>query len=40
MGWLPTFKRLAPRYDRTARTITALARQAVTLIAAQLLLHD
>jgi hypothetical protein len=30
-----TFKRLALRYDRTAATITALARLAITLICAR-----
>ena len=35
LGWLLTFKRLALRYDRTAATITALARLAVTLICAR-----
>lgn len=40
VGWLLAFKRLALRYDRTAKTITALARLAVTLIAARLLVND
>jgi transposase len=39
LGWLLTFKRLALRYDRTAATITALARRAVTLICARRLTH-
>ena len=38
LGWLLSYKRLALRYDRTARTITALARLAVTLICARRLL--
>ncbi len=32
LGWLLSYERLALRYDRTATTITALARLAVTLI--------
>jgi transposase len=32
MSWLLAFRRLALRYDRTATTITALARLACTLI--------
>jgi transposase len=35
LGWLLSYKRLALRYDRTATTITALARLAVTLIRAR-----
>ena len=35
LGWLLSYKRLALRYDRTAMTITALARLAVTLICAR-----
>ncbi len=35
IGWLMAYKRLALRYDRTAATITALARLAVTLICAR-----
>lgn len=35
LGWLLSYKRLALRYDRTAATITALARLAVTLICAR-----
>ncbi len=35
LGWLLSYKRLALRYDRTALTITALARLAVTLICAR-----
>ena len=35
LGWLLSYKRLALRYDRTATTITALARLAVTLICAR-----
>jgi transposase len=38
LGWLLSYKRLALRYDCTARTITALARLAVTLICARRLL--
>lgn len=34
LGWLLSYKRLTLRYDRTAITITALARLAVTLICA------
>ncbi|MBC3761748.1 IS5/IS1182 family transposase, partial [Quadrisphaera sp. RL12-1S] len=34
------FKRLALRYDRTAKSVNALARLAVTLIAARLLVND
>jgi transposase len=33
--WLMSYKRLALRYDRTALTVTALARLAVTLICAR-----
>jgi hypothetical protein len=32
LGWLLSYKRLALRYDRTALSITALARLAVTRI--------
>jgi transposase len=35
IGWLLSYKRLALRYDRTAATINALARLAVTLICAR-----
>jgi transposase len=35
IGWLLSYKRLALRYDRTAATITALARLAITLICAR-----
>ena len=35
LGWLLSYKRLALRYDRTAATINALARLAVTLICAR-----
>ncbi len=35
LGWLLSYKRLALRYDRTAVTITALARLAITLICAR-----
>ncbi|GAA5652318.1 IS5 family transposase ISGeob6 [Geodermatophilus obscurus DSM 43160] len=35
LGWLLSYKRLALRYDRTALTITALVRLAVTLICAR-----
>ena len=35
LGWLLSYKRLALRYDRTALTITALARLAVILICAR-----
>ena len=35
IGWLLSYKRLALRYDRTAQTITAVARLAVTLICAR-----
>ncbi len=35
LGWLLSYKRLALRYDRTAATITALARLAITLIYAR-----
>ena len=35
LGWLLSYKRLALRYDRTASTITALARLAATLICAR-----
>ena len=34
LGWLLSYKRLALRYDRSARTINALARIAVTHICA------
>jgi hypothetical protein len=34
LGWLPSYRRLALRYDRTAATITALDRLAITLICA------
>ncbi len=39
LGWL-SYNRLALRYDRTAPTITALARLAVTLICARRLPTD
>ncbi len=35
LSWLLSYKRLALRYDRTATTITALARLAITLICAR-----
>ncbi len=35
LGWLLFYKRLALRYDRSAATITALTRLAVTLICAR-----
>ena len=35
IGWLLSCKRPALRYDRTATTITALARLAITLICAR-----
>jgi hypothetical protein len=37
---LLAFKRLALRYDRSTKTITALSRLAVTLIAARHLAND
>jgi transposase len=40
IGWLLSCKRLALRYGRTATTITALARLAVTLICARRLPRD
>src|SRR3954449_5328089 len=40
IGWLLSYKRLALRYDRTAATITALVRLAVTLICARRLPRD
>ena len=40
LGWLLFYKRLALRYDRTAVTITALARLAVILICARRLPVD
>ena len=40
LGWLLSYKRLALRYDRTAVTITALARLAITLICARRLPTD
>jgi transposase len=40
LGWLLSYRRLALRYDRTAVTITALARLAVTLICARRLPTD
>ncbi|SDQ10561.1 transposase, IS4 family [Quadrisphaera sp. DSM 44207] len=40
IGWLLAYKRLALRYDRTEKTITALARLAVVLIAARHLTSD
>ena len=40
LGWLLSYKRLALRYDRSAATITALARLAVTLICARRLPTD
>jgi hypothetical protein len=35
-----SYKRLALRYDRTERTVTALARLAITLICARRLSTD
>ncbi len=35
LGWLLSYKRLALRYDRSATTINAQARLAVTLICAR-----
>jgi transposase len=35
ISWLLSYKRLALRYDRTAATINALARLAITLICAR-----
>jgi transposase len=35
LGWLLSYKRLALRYDRTALSITVLARLAVILICAR-----
>ena len=40
LGWLLSYKRLALRYDRTALTMTALARLAVILICARRLPTD
>jgi transposase len=40
LGWLLSYKRLALRYDRTAVTITALARLAVILVCARRLPVD
>ena len=40
LGWLLSYRRLALRYDRTAVTITALARLAVILICARRLPTD
>ena len=40
LGWLLSYKRLALRYDRSAATITALARLAITLICARRLPTD
>jgi transposase len=40
LGWLLSYKRLALRYDRSAATITALARLAVTLVCARRLPTD
>ncbi|WP_091216539.1 IS5 family transposase [Geodermatophilus siccatus] len=40
LGWLLAYKRLALRYDRTATTINALVRLAVTLICARRLPTD
>ena len=40
VGWLLAYKRLALRYDRSTKTITALTRLAVTLIAARNLPND
>jgi transposase len=40
LGWLLSYKRLALRYDRTALTMTALARLAVILICARRLRAD
>jgi Transposase DDE domain len=39
-GWLLSYKGLALRYDRTARTINALIRLAITLICARRLPAD
>ena len=38
VGWLLAFRRLALRYDRTATTINALAKLAITVICARRLL--
>ena len=35
IGWLLSYKRLALRYNRTALTVTALARLVITLICAR-----
>ncbi len=40
LGWLLSYKRLALRYDRTATSITALARLAAFLICARRLATD
>ncbi len=40
LGWLLSYKRLALRYDRTAMTMTALARLAAILICARRLPSD
>ena len=40
IGWLLSYKRLALRYGRTERTVTALARLAITLICARRLSTD
>ena len=40
LGWLLSYKRLALRYDRTALTMTALARLAAVLICARRLPAD
>jgi len=40
IGWLLAYKRLALRYDRSEKTITALARLAATLLAARHLANN
>jgi transposase len=40
IGWLLSYKSLALRFDRTALTVTALARLAITLICARRLPTD
>jgi transposase len=35
LGWLLSYRRRALRYDRSAATITALVRLAITLICAR-----
>ena len=40
IGWMLSYKRLALRYDRTALTVTALARLAITIICARRLPAD